>query len=296
MVLYVHGWHNNARPEQGDLYSFRQLMAGLAETNREKQVTGIYVSWDANSDIPLWYYLDFWSKMGAADRIAASGTVTNVVAAIASMVARSSEPGQFIAIGHSFGARILMASTAQNTIAATQRAHPGGANAYYREIEGLAQTTILLNPAFEAAYWTPIQAFNRSEDHFSPDQKPVLLAISTDNDAATGYAFPLAQWVAWKTAPGEVTTLGNYLPFWTHELSLMAGSHCRDAQSTSALTESYDTAEVCLHRAHGFEHNPFMLVHTDGSILTATMGSGVTGFQLGFSAISTNWASSSRPK
>ena len=204
--------------------------------------------------------------------------VTNVIGAVSTIVANAPLGGQFITIGHSFGARILMASTLQNTIAAIQKAHPGRPNADYRTIDGLAQTTILLNPAFEAAYWTPIDAIRRHEERFSQDQKPVVLVIATDNDAATGYAFPLGQSVAWKTGANEITTLGNFPAFWTHDLSRTTEPVCQGTNNEKGLTEQYSAGEVCLRRTEGFAHNPFMLVRSHSDLLNGHNGIWDAGF------------------
>ncbi|WP_124262996.1 hypothetical protein [Methylobacterium sp. XJLW] len=272
VVLYIHGWHHGADPNAGDLFEFKKLISGLAEVNPERQVTGLYVSWNANSNIPLWHYLDFWQKGSVADRIAASGNVTSFISAASEIIARSKPGGRFITIGHSFGARILMASTAQSALVATQKAHPGRPGGIYKQIESISQTAIFLNPAFEAVYFTPLASFNRLEEKFAPQQKPVLLTIATNNDWSTRYAFPLGQWLAWKTAGKEVSTLGNYADFETHKLTRGSSSSCEGIYRVAALTESFHKDDVCLRRTQGFAHNPFMVVRTNAEILSGHNG------------------------
>jgi hypothetical protein len=269
VVLYIHGWHNSAREDVGDLPAFRRLIQDLAKTNIDKQVTGIYIGWDANSSIPIWHYLDFWQKKNKADRIAASGIVTKVISSVSNIVSRSKLGGRFVTIGHSFGARILMASTIQSAIVATEKAHPGHPHGEYKVIESLSQTAIFLNPAFEASYFSPIAAYNRFEEKFSQNQKPVLISIATSDDIATQVAFPLGQWIAWKTARNETSTLGNFAPFWTHQLKSSGASSCA---SGDRLTEAYSHEGTCLERTAGFAGNPFMVVRTDPPILSGHNG------------------------
>jgi hypothetical protein len=69
---------------------------------------------------------------------------------------------EFIAIGHSFGARMLYSATAQTLISQTARAHPGYNGGTYSSVTGDADAVILLNPAFEAARYTALDDFARS--------------------------------------------------------------------------------------------------------------------------------------
>lgn len=272
VVLYIHGWHHGADPNKGDLFEFKKVISSLARAYPDRQVTGLYVSWNANSGIPLWHYLDFWQKAGVADRIAASGNVTSFISAVSEIITRSKPGGRFITIGHSFGARILMSSSAQSALVATQKAHPGRPSGTYKQIESLSQTAILLNPALEASYFTPLASFDRSEEKFSPQQKPVILAVATENDWATSYAFPLGQWLAWKTAEKEVRTLGNFKEFQTHTLTRESKSSCHGNGQIVTLTENYSKDDTCLRRTQGFVHNPFMVVRTNAEILSGHNG------------------------
>src|SRR5262249_53519058 len=107
-VLYVHGWKHGAGWDDPDLKEFQRLITQLATTNPKRQVLGVYVSWNAAWDLGVVDNLSFWSKKLIADRIAQSAVVTKIVGAIGS-TRRTTGPtaDQFIAIGHSFGARLL---------------------------------------------------------------------------------------------------------------------------------------------------------------------------------------------
>jgi hypothetical protein len=273
VVLYIHGWHNNAREDTGDLPIFRNVMGRIAAANTDKQVTGIYVSWEADSRIPIWRYLNFWDRMGAADRIAASGRVTSIIAAINSIVSKAPKGGQFITMGHSFGARILLESSIHTVIASVEKAHPGAPNAYYNLVDGPAQTTILLNPAIEASYFTTIAAVERPYEHFRSTQKPVLLEISTDNDYATGFAFPLGQWLGLWTSGKELSTVGNYEKYQTQELVKVEGGPCTtDKVTEGGLTEIFRVGQLCLRRTYGSTYNPFLVVKTRSNIIDGHNG------------------------
>jgi hypothetical protein len=134
VVLYIHGWKHNADVSDPDRIQFEKLIHTLRDRyGDEKYVVGIYVGW--NAEAGLWRglgwleNLTFWVKKNNADRIAQSSSVTLIVSSIGAIVRADPEKDpkkqdQFVAIGHSFGARMLFSATAQSLITATERAHP----------------------------------------------------------------------------------------------------------------------------------------------------------------------------
>ena len=148
-----------------------------------------------------------------------------------------------IAIGHSFGARILFSATAQSLVYETESAHPGFPGGEYKMVEGSADAVILLNPAFEASRYTAIDDFIRKDEHFKASQPPLLITVSTDNDWATKRAFPIGQWLGLARSERELTTLGNYQPFFTHALAPIA-----DGNTTSS-DEAKMTEDFCCGRS-----------------------------------------------
>jgi pimeloyl-ACP methyl ester carboxylesterase len=243
-VLYVHGWKHGASREDPDRIAFTKLIKKLKKTYKDKkQVLGVYVSSNASNDLGILDNLSFWSKKTVADRISQSGVVTRIVATIGAM-RRANHGDQFIAIGHSFGARILFAATNQPLIAEAVRAHPGTPVGEYQIIAGSADSVILLNPAFEASIYTALDSFCRKEQ-FPPNQAPLLVSISTNNDKATGKFFPLGQMLAMYRSPEVTTTLGNFERYRSHLLFRDDKGIClREA----SLTESIAANGLCLKR------------------------------------------------
>jgi len=119
VVLYIHGWKHSADHDDPDHEEFVKFIGELAKRHDgKKQLVGVYVGWNASWHLASFKVLDllqnvtFWSKKTIADRIAESAVVTKIISAIGAM--KNREHGdQFIAIGHSFGARILFAATGQ---------------------------------------------------------------------------------------------------------------------------------------------------------------------------------------
>ena len=245
-ILYVHGWKHSADKEDDDFVKFTELVERLRERHKgEKHVVGVYVSWNASADLyEPFESLSFWVKKNNADRISQSNAVTMIVSSIGSVVSRGTSD-QFIAIGHSFGARMLFSATAQSLITQAKYAHPGYNGGEYRPFKGTADAVILLNPAFEASRYTPIDDFTRSGEKFPPTQKPVLVSISSEADWATSYAFPVGQWLDWANTKRERTTLGNYRPYRSHTLEISDGTDCG---TPDILSENFYKVGLCLKR------------------------------------------------
>ncbi|MBN8990153.1 MAG: hypothetical protein J0H42_18055 [Rhizobiales bacterium] len=272
-VLYVHGWKHNADSDDTDLENFKKLIDDLRKKEEGKRkedgkryVVGIYVGW--NAEAPLWRWfenLTFWVKKTNADRIAQSSSVTEIYSAIGSITSRRPQD-QFIAIGHSFGARILYSATAQPLVADVALAHPGFPGYSYRVIDGLSDAIILLNPAFEATRYSAIDGFIRSRECFSRAQAPLMVTISSKGDWATRFAFPLGQWLGLARDERELQTLGNYKPFWTHSLDKAS---CPTALG-HPITEQFGTAELCMRRLveKRAEHNPFIVATTTSDVIS----------------------------
>jgi hypothetical protein len=282
VVLYIHGWKHSAAGDDGDVEKFRGLIGRLARANAsEKQVLGVYVGWNATSKIPPFdrfplNNLTFWSKQRVADRIAQSAVTTKIVSAIGSVMSRGdSAANQFITVGHSFGARILFSATNQSLIHDVQKAHPGYRNGTYQVLQGIANAVILLNPAFEAARYTALDATTRKDEQFANDQLPLLLSVSSDGDWATKAAFPLGQLLGSTIGRrAEITTLGNYIAYQTHSLLAAESGDC-DSPASNHLSERFVADGLCLardrvaHNPDGItqELNPFLIARTTSDII-----------------------------
>ncbi|MDF1634036.1 hypothetical protein [Mycoplana sp. MJR14] len=281
VILYIHGWKHDVSASDSDYINFQNLITKLSASNLGgKQVLGIYVGWNAKSKIPPFdrFPLDnitFWSKQTIADRIAQSGSVSKIVGAISSVLSdKYSSENQFIAIGHSFGSRILFSATSQSFIYNVAKAHPGYQGGRYELISGIANAVILLNPAFEASRYVALDATTRSKERFSDAQQPLLLSVSSDGDWATRFAFPAGQWLALYRAETQRTTIGNFPDFKTHTLELAGTGICERAE-TDGLSEHFIAGGLCLSRDSVpnnqdqviQERNPFLIARTTSEII-----------------------------
>jgi hypothetical protein len=277
-ILYIHGWKHDASNDDSDLKNFSELVVRLRVRHPQKYVVGIYIGWNATAGLPsVLENISFWVKKSNADRIAQSAVVTKIVSAIGSIIKGDPSRGdQFIAIGHSFGARILFSATAQSLVYQTERAHPRFPGGEYRIVEGAADAVILLNAAFEASRYSSIDDIRRKDEKFKGTQTPLLIAVSTENDWATRRAFPVGQWLGSRRSERELATLGNYEPFFTHTLLRSDRANPINAQ---ALSEEFHAAGLSLTRLRFDEsssvfqaYNPFIVARTTSAVIDGHNG------------------------
>ena len=280
-ILYIHGWKHDANATDSDLINFTRLISDLRERHKnQKHVVGIYVGWNASTGLPgILENISFWVKKGNADRIAISAVVTKIVSAIGSVTRGApDQQDQFIAIGHSFGARILFSATAQSLVYENELAHPGFPGGEYTFVKGIADAVVLLNPTFEASRYTAIDDITRKEERFDASQPPLLLSISTNNDWATKGAFPVGQWLGRARSTRELTTLGNYYPYFTHKL--MPVTSDSDIKSDNVhIVQDFTAASLRLTRLTQEEsshivqpHNPFIVASTTKAVIDGHNG------------------------
>lgn len=286
IVWYIHGWKHNANPDDSDFKQFTALVKELDEQQHHlneddrRHVVGIFIGWDGAVGPALLRNLTFWNRKRAADRISQSAVVTKIIAA--AKYARRQVDADVTArdvtlmIGHSFGARILYTATSQVLIDEVQRNHPGFKQGSYGLMEGPADLILLLNPAFEASLFTAMHTIRRPNKNWwervSPQQQPLVVAISSENDMATSWAFPLGQRLAFATRERQRLTLGNYMPFVTHTLK---GLTIVDDQvvDNDYWYDRFDAAGLQLLRtAERQPGNPFIVARTTPEIVDGHNG------------------------
>jgi hypothetical protein len=229
VVVYVHGWHENAQREAPDLQSFMNFVheANLVDARHRvgpasgrPHVFGIYVGWRGDSiavrhasrtdawqaetswTLPLSYLLTFWNRKGAAQRIGASGGVYELFERLAAVRAQHAD-SRLVIHGHSFGGALVY--SAFSTLLVDQIMADGSAG---REAgiparrasseRPLADLVVLLNPAFEAMRLRPQLDLARTQEYpgggsAGKPLPPRLVILTTEADWATRLAFPLGR-------------------------------------------------------------------------------------------------------
>jgi pimeloyl-ACP methyl ester carboxylesterase len=218
VVVFVHGWMNNARfPDQdnGDLNHFKndvlavmsqhETEAARREGRPRRNVVGVYVAWRGMSIKGRLFALSFYDRKSAALRVAdTQATVT-----LRSLIAKTRENprSQVVVIGHSFGGLITERALGPVLITEAMRLRTGGALAgsLLRDAPDLV---ILVNPATNATralgdVWTlkespevvPRRAtlFHLRQQALS--RTPLIVSLTSATDNATGLAFPIGEYL-----------------------------------------------------------------------------------------------------
>jgi hypothetical protein len=228
IVLFIHGWHHNAAPDDTNLTGFkasleamhkelsnpgRDRMRAQSTGTAEFRMVGIYVGWRGRSLPWLLDYLTFWGRKSAAERVG-EGDVSEFIerlqriflrANASSPAADSQVPRLFtglIAMGHSFGGQVLWKSIGRQLEDPLTRRAADMSNslnpraAQIREeavaINGLGDLNILLNPAVEAYQYARVDALFR-EMTYPKFQTPQVVVFSADNDRARQFWFPVGR-------------------------------------------------------------------------------------------------------
>jgi hypothetical protein len=210
VFVYVHGWKHSAAFDDDNVVNFRDFLSEAAQYEDVAQsgnrVVGIYVGWrgkSLNVGEP-WISATFWDRKTVAQHVAV-GSVRELSAQLRAFQRRANgtqvgaakkralpndQPVRIYMIGHSFGGLALYAAVSQSLVYGFVSGEDiDGKNA---PVERLGDMIVLINPAFEATRFQPLDraARNRKYDVY---QAPVFVAITSDADAATGKLFPLGR-------------------------------------------------------------------------------------------------------
>jgi len=204
IALFVHGWKNNASDGSGNVWGFRQVLAGLVDQDPTREVVGVYVGWrGATVSAPILKEFTVFDRHHAAQRVPVPvmrGALQELMAA-AKDPSVSSLPAAMVLIGHSFGGAVLESAVmpALDTAISAARA------AKQTTVTWPADLIILLNEAQEGQESKPLLDLMAKE--LKPwtctappnpvvNKRPALISISSTGDVATRGYFPGEQLIA----------------------------------------------------------------------------------------------------
>jgi hypothetical protein len=285
VIWYIHGWKHNASSTDPDFENFKKLIdelvnrQGQLDAALRRHVVGIYIGWDGAVGPKLLQNLSFWDRKRAADRISQSAVLTKIFSAAKYARRQAGEVAArdlTVMIGHSFGARILYTATSQVLVNEVQRQHPGKIGSSYGLMTGPADLVMLLNPAFEASVFTAMHSIRRPDtkarESIDKRQQPLLLALSAENDWATGTAFPIGQWLDGARRERQRITLGNYDEYVTHRLQAV-GTDLHSLASSDFWYDCFEAAGLMLFRTATTQPgNPFLIARTTRDIIDGHNG------------------------
>jgi hypothetical protein len=227
LVVYIHGWQNNADETPGscdDVCRFRDtLLARLADSQASNgkplKVVGIYRAWRGLTFTvePFKHVISYWPRRGVARHVGQTG-MFDAVNQIEKVVGESRKNYLVVFTGHSFGARVL-----ENAAETRDKRHVGFMAEYRNKQKTMAQIhgkfaapmpqeEFALNPGLPADLIVYVNAATAStvtrktiKDTQETCKKtpgapicgadPLYLAVTSHADLATGIIMPIANLV-----------------------------------------------------------------------------------------------------
>lgn len=226
VVLFVHGWHHDAGPDDENL---RDFSLSVADTRRRlidssnpesavyrlsrRNLTGseslsvvsIYVGWRGRSLPWILDYATFWGRKAAAERVG-EGDLREFLGRLNSFYRERRElratgaTRNFFGLtsfGHSFGGQVLFRSVAyeiENELL-TRAANINLSRSPSKQVTdllGFGDLVVLVNPAFEALQFERIWRLSAALE-FGPQQNPIMLVVSSAGDVPRQVFFPIGR-------------------------------------------------------------------------------------------------------
>lgn len=238
LLVFVHGWKNNAAYNCGNVETFRTVLQELsaAETARSaednqpaRKIVGVYCGWRGLS--ATWEpfkELTFWNRKATAHKVGGYSAMTQLFVELEELqehsnrTLKSNAPRtELIIVGHSFGAAAVYSAISEFI---TERFVENVEQ--NRPLKPLGDQVILLNPAFEASRHYNLNRLATSIKEYPAAQRPVLSIFTSEGDWATHYALPAGRFLAtmfekFRDAEQRRATrdaIGWFEPFVTHSL------------------------------------------------------------------------------
>ncbi len=286
VVLFVHGWKNNASDQSGNVAGFEAMLGCLASQFNNSPapaastVVGIYLGWRGRVlDVPGIEDLTFWDRRNESRNLPGAHTVETLLSVMKAIKGPDySDPkGQSFLIGHSFGGGLLetaLTPTYENIILNT----PSGGAVHWP-----TDLTVFINeaaPALQAYQLIESMKANimersacgpfRGASHYLP----AIISLASVGDSATGGFFPIGQALSrpfqslrdypHPNALGITNQADMYLKTTAHVPQFI--SHLLDT-STSAVAQSAASAGCQLAMTSaGIANATYQLMERPGSV------------------------------
>jgi hypothetical protein len=117
VLTFVHGWKNNAAPDNGNVAGFQAALQDLyARLHRTRPIIGIYIGWRGNlirDSWPVAQQFSYFNREATATRIPSA----SLSSALTEIAMRTHEDNHALAIfiGHSFGGLLLERALSEMT-------------------------------------------------------------------------------------------------------------------------------------------------------------------------------------
>jgi hypothetical protein len=239
VVVFIHGWHNNAAPDNENLRQFKSWLSKLSNElsqparraaraeltgSPEYRLIGIYMAWRGRSLPGFLDYGTMWWRKSAAEKVG-EGDASEYLERLQRIYLRANAFSRYskapehtpfmglYTIGHSFGGQVLLKAVARPleeqlvlrapclTKAVEPVRVPAKPELERIPIDSFGDLNILVNPALEAYQFARIDGLYKQLS-YSTQQTPQLVVFSADNDVPRKSFFPIARALTSPFRPG----------------------------------------------------------------------------------------------
>ncbi len=216
LVVYVHGWNNNANTdgveENFDTAAFPYLLARRSFQNPDMNIIGVYLGWrGAKYKYRPAHFLTPLNRARAADLIGDSDSkeVRNDLVFLANYVEKSTHSGYSLIMSHSFGSRLLSRAFMDDL---------SNTKSIADWPLGRQSLLVNLNPAIGADAFDEI--YSDMPGLGENLQRPLWINLTSEDDDSIKKTFPnarfLLQDLSDKPYSGVNDTIGHYIPYLSH--------------------------------------------------------------------------------
>jgi pimeloyl-ACP methyl ester carboxylesterase len=188
VVLFLHGWKNNASDSSGNVPGFRRVLQQLQSGLPGARLVGIYFGWrGGTTGLPVVKEFTYWNRRDTATYIPGSN-MSEALLRIARKAKVDNDPSQnakLIVVGHSFGGLVLERTVTQTLTRRVVETPPGG------KLQPFADLLVFVNEA--AAATEGIQLLTMLHDHADVQEYPTIVSITSQGDLATRFVLPVGQ-------------------------------------------------------------------------------------------------------
>lgn len=239
VLIFVHGWKNNASEKSGNVREFEKVLTSLAATQntaRGKKIVGVYIGWRGSSyrqgtGMAAVNWTDFYHRYSGGQRVG-SGAGTDAIFDITTAARQANQKNFIILCGHSFGAMAVEEALSQPLRAELARLGASGQKITASRQLVPADLVLLLNEAQSAIKSRQLLTamLNRN---VKPDEKdiPLIVSVTSKTDFATKCLFPFG------------VSMGRRIPPFNLFNTSVSGSY-RDSYPTKNEGKQSDAAKI----------------------------------------------------
>jgi hypothetical protein len=245
IVVFVHGWKHNASGKDQNVLMFHKVLNELGRLEEvlsakqhhpSRRVVGVFVGWRGLSTrVEPFKELSFWDRKNTAE-VVGHGAVIELLSQLEALrnqlnlkfandIASQQRPhAKLVILGHSFGGDIVYSAVAP---VLTERMVEDFDQAGQPQTpKTLGDLVVLINPAFEAARFEPVQRLAATKS-FPAGTNCTLAVFTSTADWATGLAFPIGRRLSTvfetyedsRQRKANITAIGHYAPYINYTLN-----------------------------------------------------------------------------